>query len=138
MIKALSTLVLCAAAVSACTSEVSNFKSLKYGARAYPHDGVVFEVAPQLGSTRSAYWCAGAEYARRYLGAGWQTPFYIVRSFGTGEVSGRKDTVLFSLDPGGSQVQPRGIIGTTSFSVGSAMTVQGGDSHCDPFLLGQF
>jgi hypothetical protein len=135
MKKSLSVLALCVAAVSACAVEASNFKSLKYGARAYPHGGVVFEVAPQFGSTRSAFWCAGSEYARRYLGAGWQTPIYVVRGPGTGEVSGRKDTVLFTLDPVGSQAQPSGIFQFNGLNTGSAKTVQSADAECDPYLL---
>lgn len=135
MKKSLSILVLCGAAIAACTVEASNFKSLKFGARAYPHADVVFEVAPQFGATRSAYWCAGSEYARRYLGAGWQTPIYVVRGLGLGEVSGRKDTVLFTLDPVASQVEPSAILRSDGFNVGSYKTVQGGDSHCDPYLL---
>ncbi|NRB20457.1 MAG: hypothetical protein HRU33_23730 [Rhodobacteraceae bacterium] len=134
MKKSLSTLALCGAVITACTVEASNFKGLKYGARAYPHAGVVFEVAPQFGATRSAYWCAGSEYARRYLGAGWQTPIYVVRGLGLGEVSGRKDTVLFTLDPVASQGDPSAIR-SNGFNVGRSKTVQGADSHCDPYLL---
>jgi hypothetical protein len=138
MIKSLSTLALCAITVTACAVEDSNFRSLKYGARAYPHDGVVFEVVPPIGSTRAAYWCAGAEFARRFLGAGWQTPFYVVRGPGTGEISGRSNSVLFSLDPVGAQALSNGIFQFNGLNTGSAKTVQSADTNCDPFLLDLF
>ena len=131
----LSSLAICMTAVAACAVEANNFKSLNYGARAYPHAGVVFEVVPPIGSTRAAFWCAGSEYARRFLGAGWQTPFYVVRGLGTGEVSGRKDTVLFSLKPVGTQAQSNGIFQFNGFNPGSAKTVQSAHTDCDPFLL---
>ena len=135
MKKILSSIVLCAAVITGCTDENANYKALKHGARAYPHEGSVFEVAPEIGSTGAAYWCASAEYARRFLGAGWQTPIYVLRGMGHGEISGRKSTVLFTLDPVGSQSQSSGIQLTNAYHVGDTMTVQGADCQCDPFLL---
>ena len=136
MKKILSSLVICAVSLSACTSEANSYKTLKFGAQGYPHEGSVFEIATQIGTTRYAYWCGGAEYARRHLGAGWTTRFYVARGMGPGEVSGRRSTVLFTLDPPVAQGQTGVVKQTNAFKVGDSMSVQGGDGQCDPFLLG--
>ena len=133
MKRILSSMVLCAAVVSACTGEANNYKTLKFGAKGYPHEGSVFEITTEIGSSGFAYWCAGAEYARRFLGAGWTTRFYVVRGLGPGEISGRRSSVLFTLDPAGLPTQSGVIRRPNAFNVGASMSVQAADSECNPF-----
>ena len=120
---------------AACTTDAADFRATMLGARVYPLEGGVFEVVPQSSGYGGGndYWCAASDYARRYLGAGWQTPIYVYRGMAPGEASGRKSTVLFTLDPVTSEVPQRGVRRTGAFHVGDSMTVQGGDNLCNAF-----
>jgi len=132
--------LLCSLSVSAfffsgCTTDAADFKRTMYGARVYPLEGGVFEVVPQTSGSGGGYdyWCAASEYARRYLGAGWQTRFYVYRGMAEGEASGRRSTVLFTLDPVASERQQSGLHRINAFHVGDSMTVQSGDIQCNMF-----
>ena len=129
----LSWLAIAAVSLSACTGEAADFKSTMLGARVYPLQGGVFEVVPPIGSNGTDFWCAASDYARRQLGASWQTPIYISRGLAPGEASGRKSTVLFTLNPVVSDVPQSGVRRIGAFHVGDSMTVQQGDGQCNVF-----
>ncbi len=130
----LSCLAIVAFFTTACSSEAASFKRTMLGARVYPLEGGVFEVVPQSGGGSGyEYWCAASDYARRYLGAGWQTRFYVYRGMAEGEASGRRSTVLFTLEPVALEASQSGLRRINAFHVGDSMTVQGGDSQCNMF-----
>ena len=128
-------LAVAAVSISACSTEAANFKTSKFGSRVYPHAGNEFEVVPRIGSDLEIYWCAASDYARRYLGAGWQTPIYVSRSIGPGEISGRRSTVLFTLDPVAPTAPQRWVGLANSYNVRESRTVQAGDGNCDPYFF---
>lgn len=133
MKKPLFGLAIVAFTISACTGDTADFKSTTLGARVYPLEGGIFEVVPPIGSTASDYWCAASDYARRQLGASWQTPIYINRGMAPGEASGRRSTVLFTLNPVVSEVPHSPVRRLGAFNVGDSMTVQAGENQCKIF-----
>jgi len=126
----LPSLAVVALATVACATETADYKRAPLGAKIYPLEDGVFEVVTRSGGNGSEYWCAAADYARRTLGASWQTPVYIYRGLAPGAASGRRSTVLFTLDPVVSQVPQSGVRLTNAFYVGDTMTVQAGNSQC--------
>ncbi len=134
MKKLLCFMAITAFSSSACSTDAADFKRTMLGARVYPLEGGVFEVVPQPGGGGGYdYWCAASDYARRYLGAGWQTRFYVYRGMAEGEASGRRSTVLFTLDPVASEVPQPALRRINAFHVGDSMTVQAGDNQCNMF-----
>lgn len=136
MKKLLSCLVAATLVTSACTEVASASKGTRNGARVFPLEGGRFEVAPPVGSGGGEYWCAASDYARRYLGAGWQTQIFAASEKGLGEASGRKSTVVFTLTPDGPGTPQGTFRGINKFKVGDSMTVSEGDSECNSTFNG--
>lgn len=126
----LPSLAVIALSTAACTTETADYTRAPLGAKVYPLEDGVFEVVAHTGGNGFEYWCAAADYARRTLGASWQAPVYIYRGLAPGEASGRRSTVLFTLNPVVSQVPQSGVRLTNAFYVGDTMTVQAGNSQC--------
>lgn len=102
----------------------------KYGTRVFTHADGRFEVAPETGAPRAAYWCAAGEYARRARGAALTDRVYVTRKMGPGELIDRKSTVTFSLEPTAQQGEQSWIYRGDRFRPGDSQSVQAAEGRC--------
>ncbi|NIZ14950.1 hypothetical protein [Phaeobacter sp. HF9A] len=109
-------------------------------AKVYPAPGGGFEVVPPIGSDGARYWCAASRYAQQALGAAWSQDIYVKRGLALGEVSGRINTVVFTLDPVARETPQPLVRRIYSFKPGDALSVASADSYCNemPPLLSGF
>ncbi|WP_417817640.1 hypothetical protein [Tritonibacter scottomollicae] len=108
----------------------ADYFSSRAMARIYALQDGSFEVVPEIGAEGAAYWCAASEYARRALGAGWSQDIYVAKGRAPSTVSGRIDSVTFTLAPVAREGGPRPFISTFGFKPGDNFSVSSGDSFC--------
>lgn len=122
---------------AACTQPQGNVLHTMHGAQVHRLEDARFEVVPEIGAVRDAYWCAAGEYARRAGGADWGDRVYVARDLGRGEAVDRKSTVVFSLVPvAGAEPQPW-LMRVNRFRPGDYLTVQSAERRCEnlrPFV----
>ena len=89
------------------------------GVRVNLISGNSFEAVGSSARTAYEYWCGAATFARRELGAGWNTEIYVLRGLGPSETTNRRSAVQFTLDP---------VAGGDSAAVSFSSRVQPGQS----------
>ncbi|MBU3036385.1 hypothetical protein [Tritonibacter mobilis] len=112
------------------TGPQADYFSSRALARIYALDDGSFEVVPEIGAQGAAYWCAASEYARRRLGADWSQDIYVAKGRAPSTVSGRIDSVTFTLSHVPSAEGKRPFINTFGFKPGDNFSVSSGDSFC--------
>lgn len=125
--------ILCAA-VLVLVTPVAGYAGFKapQGAEVNPVNNTVFEVVSRGAGSGPIYWCAAADYARRALGASWQTKVYIARGRGVSETTGKRSSVQFTLDAGAVGVTPStSWLSTNSLAAGENMSVQQANTYCN-------
>ncbi len=128
--------------VSACTMSDSypeaDYYSARTQARLYALDGKSFEVVPPLGAPAAAYWCAASEFARREMGADWSQEIYVQKGRAPSTVSGRIETVTFTLNET-PRAEPFGLIRRAyGFKPGDNFSVSSAEGFCrelEPLLF---
>ncbi|OBY24449.1 hypothetical protein [Leisingera sp. JC1] len=100
------------------------------GVRVLPVNDYVYEVVPGRSGGTWDYWCAGAQYARRVLGANWTDRYYVVRGRDVSVTTGRRSSVQFSLHPEQAGVQPKTGWLSLGFRPGESLSVQQGYGYC--------
>ena len=112
---------------AACVQSPDTVFHTMHGAQVHRLADDRFEVVPEIGAVRDAYWCAAGEYARRARGAGWGDRVYVARGLRRGEAVDRKSTVVFSLRPV-PQAEPQPwLMRINRFKPGDSQTVQGAE-----------
>ncbi|MEM8731611.1 MAG: hypothetical protein AAGF79_17015 [Pseudomonadota bacterium] len=108
----------------------ADFLSSRGGARTYQINNNVFEVVGNSGRGFDIWWCGASTYARRVLGAGWQTPITISRTLGRSEATGRISSVQFTLNPGALGISTLQSMSPNALEVGDTKTVQDANNSC--------
>jgi hypothetical protein len=102
------------------------------GTRVGQVNKAVFEVVVRNTGAGPDYWCGAADYARRVLGASWQTEIYIARGRGASVTTGRRSAVQFTINPDAAGVTPiPPALSLNSLKVGDHMTVQKANTYCN-------
>lgn len=130
--------VLVACTISDTAVPEADFFSARTQARVYALDGKTFEVVPPLGAEAGAYWCAASEFARRELGADWSREIYVKKGRAASVVTGRIETITFSLEEVARDTPEPLIRRTFSYKPGDSFTVASAESSCrdlEPFFF---
>lgn len=104
--------------------------TVRNGIRVFPVDANLFEVSPGASARTDDYWCGASEYARRKLGAPWSARIYVASGIQPGAVSGRRSTVLFTLNPEAAGVTPVDLTVRTGFTVGDNLSLNMANTRC--------
>lgn len=118
------------ALAAACAVAPGNVFHTMYGTQVHALADGRFEVVPEIGATRDAFWCAAGEYARRARGAGWTRQVYVARGMGAGEAVDRRSTVVFTLDPVASAEPRPWLYRANRFQPGDSLSVQSAEARC--------
>jgi len=116
----------------------ADYYSTRTQARVYVLDNGDFEVVPPIGAEGAAYWCAASDYARLRLQADYAQDLYVVKGRAPSTVTGRIDTITFSLNGVPRAEEPPFIRRSYSFKPGDSFSVSAAESFCrdlQPYLL---
>lgn len=108
----------------------ADFFSGRTQGRVYALDGQSFEVVPPIGAPGAAYWCTAAEFARRELGADWVQDIYVLKGRAPSTVTGRIDTVTFTLTEVPRAEEPGFFRQTYAFKPGDRFSVTSAQGLC--------
>jgi len=116
----------------------ADYYSTRAQARIYVLDTGAFEVVPLIGAEGAAYWCAASEYARLRLGAGYGQDIFVVKGRAPSTVTGRVDSITFSLEGGARAEGAPFVRQSYSFKPGDNFSVSSAESFCrdiEPFIF---